>query len=103
LNLSKPFRINEFAGVSEPQNTLCLAWGAIKTPLSNAAVTSDPSFTFELANAMWPKTLFQPGAVLIANRCECAVSAMSLEAGMSCISPFRNRAFPVNGQSCSHR
>ena len=27
-NLSSPFRISDFAGVSEPPNTLCFTWGA---------------------------------------------------------------------------
>jgi hypothetical protein len=27
-NLSSPFRINIFASVSAPSNTLCLTWGA---------------------------------------------------------------------------
>ena len=32
-NLSSPFRINYFASVSTPSNTLCLTWGAKLSPL----------------------------------------------------------------------
>ena len=45
---SKPFRINHFASVSAPQNTLCLAWGAKPfprtppRPLVNASLLPQP-------------------------------------------------------------
>jgi hypothetical protein len=50
--LSKPLRINHFASVSRPQNTLCLTWGAHSFSRNDSSPPVNPSLRPQLRN--WP-------------------------------------------------